>query len=328
MTALQQRVRRTILRHGLCPPGTRLLVGLSGGSDSVALARLLLDLGEHGGFAVAALAHLNHKLRPTAGRDERFCRDLAEGLGLPIVVEAIEVRAYAAEARVSLEDAARRLRYDFLQRAARQVGADRIAVGHTEDDQAETFLMKLARGAGLNGLSGIHPRRGTIVRPLIDASRAELRGYLSARGLSWVEDETNADCDNPRNRIRHRVIPELDLTCGGSARSAIARAAALVREDGAWLDELGRGRFEALVRRVPDGLEADPALAHEPIPIRRRVLLEAMRVLAGERQVGLEHVEAALAVLAGRASAADIPGSRVELRRGRLVLLEQGPRTK
>ena len=328
MTALHQQVRRTIVRHGLCPPGTRLLAALSGGSDSVALTRLLIDLAEHGGFTVVALAHLNHRLRATSERDEQFCRDLSARLGVPLVVEAVEVRAYATASRLSLEEAARRLRYDFLQRTAGHVGADRVAVGHTEDDQAETFLLKLVRGAGLSGLAGIYPRRGAIVRPLIEVSRADLRLYLTSRGESWVEDETNADCQNPRNRVRHRVLPELDLTSGGSARPAIARAAALVREDGVWLDELGRSRFGALATRTSEGYSIDPALAQEPVPVRRRVLLEAMRALAGDREVGLDHVEAALAVLGGSAAAADIPGSRVELRRGRLVLLEQGTRAK
>ena len=328
MTALHQRVRRTIVRHALCPPGTRLLVALSGGSDSVAMTRLLMELSEHLEFSVTSLAHLNHRLRETAGRDEQFCRDLADRLGVPLVVEAIEVRPYAAAERLSLEDAARRLRYDFLQRAARQVGADRIAVGHTEDDQAETFLLKLVRGAGSNGLAGIYPQRGAVIRPLLEVSRADLCLYLTTRGQAWVCDETNDDCANPRNRVRHRVLPELDQAAGGASRSAIARAAALLRDDGVWLDELSRTRFEALATRTPEGYAIDPALGQEPLPVRRRVLLQAMRALAGRREVGLDHVEAALAVLTGTAAAADIPGSRVELRRGRLVLLEQRPVTK
>ena len=142
-----------------------MLVGVSGGSDSVALTHLLRELAEHGEFQVAGLAHLNHQLRPSAGRDEAFCRALAARLGAGIVVESADVQSYARQARRSIEDAARQLRYEFLERAAAQSGADRIAVGHTQDDQAETFLMKLMRGAGLTGLAGIYPRRGRIIRP-------------------------------------------------------------------------------------------------------------------------------------------------------------------
>src|SRR5262245_28726899 len=174
MTALHQQVRRTIQRHRLCSPGSRVLVGLSGGSDSVALAVLLRDLSDHGGFSVIGLAHVNHRLRPTADRDEAFCRRLADRLRIPIHVESVDVAGYALSQRLSLEDAARRLRYESLRRIAMEVGADRVAVGHTRDDQAETFLLKLVRGAGLTGLAGIHPQRGEVIRPLLDVQREAL----------------------------------------------------------------------------------------------------------------------------------------------------------
>ena len=161
-SALYQRVRKTIERHALLGEGSRLLLGLSGGSDSVALLFLLRELAEHGGFTVAGLAHLNHQLRPTAERDELFCRELAGRLGLRIVVKSENVKGYARGRNLSVEDAARRVRYDFMGEAADTLGAERIAVGHTQDDQAETFLLKLIRGAGLTGLAGIHPRRGRI----------------------------------------------------------------------------------------------------------------------------------------------------------------------
>jgi len=322
LTALQQQVRRTIRRHALCPPGTRLLIGLSGGSDSVALTLLLRELSEHAEFGVVALAHVNHRLRPTSDRDEQFCRDLAGRLGLPILVAGVDVKAYAASERLSVEDAARRARYGLLHRAAADAGADRIAVGHTRDDQAETFLLKVMRGAGLTGLAGVYPQRGIVIRPLLDVARTDLRSYLTARGQTWVEDESNERLENPRNRIRHRILPELDRAYGGSTGASIARAAGLLREDAQWLDELSQRRFEALAERRADGLAFDAdRLAAEPPPVRRRVLLTAMRAVAAGREIGLEHVESALEVLAGGCAGADAPGSRVELRRGKLVLL-------
>ena len=322
MTRLHQEIRRTIRRHGLCPQGSRLLVGLSGGSDSVALTLLLQELSEQDGFSVVSLAHLNHRLRCTAPRDEQFCRDLAWRVGLPIVVESIDVGAYAQTQRLSVEDAARRLRYDFLHRAAESLSADRIAVGHTRDDQAETFLLKLIRGAGLTGLAGIYPRRDAVIRPLIEVGRTDLRQYLESRGQSWVEDETNDDLENPRNRIRHKVLPEMDRAGNASSTPAIARAAAIVREDGQWLDELSDRRFDALVARSNSGLEIDVSgLMAEPPPVRRRVVLAALRLAAPNREIGFEHVESALEVASGESGGVDVPGGRVELRRGKMVLL-------
>ncbi len=325
MSALQQQVRRTIRRYGLCPAGSRLLVGLSGGADSVALTLLLLELSATADFTVGAVAHFNHRLRDAAERDEQFCRDLAARLGLPMIAGGADVRAYAAAERLSLEDAARRSRYTFLHRAAADAGAGLIAVGHTRDDQAETFLLKLSRGAGLAGLGGIYPRRGIVVRPLLDASRADLRAWLQARGQGWVEDETNASLDNARSRIRHRVLPELDAAYRGAAAPSIARSAGLVREDGEWLDELAGRRFDQISVQADSSVQLDAGLlAAEPAPIRRRVVLRAIRALAAGREVGLEHVEAVLDVLAGASGGADVPGSRVELRRGKLVLTGGG----
>jgi tRNA(Ile)-lysidine synthase len=321
---LHQRVRRTIRRHALLPEGSRVVVGVSGGSDSVALVRLLNELAEHGGFTVAAVAHLNHKLRPTADQDAEFTRALADRLSLPFYTEAADVAAFAAHARLSIEDAARRIRYAFLERTAVTVEAGQIAVGHTEDDQAETFLMKLIRGASLTGLGGIYPRRGRIIRPLLDVSRADLRAYLLSLSETWIDDESNADVDNPRNRIRHRVLPELDTALAGASRPNIARAAALAREDGEWLDSLAEERFAALgVRRVGD-LEFDAeAIAALPRPTARRVLVRALRTIAGSREISQEHVDSAMAVVEGISGGIDVPGGRVELLDGKLVLLQQ-----
>ena len=323
---LHQRVRKTIERYALCPPDSHALIAISGGSDSVALLFLLRDLAENGKFTVAGLAHLNHGLRATADRDEQFCRDLADRLRLRITVKKEDVRGYARGRNLSVEDAARRIRYDFLEQAADAFGADRIAVGHTQDDQAETLLLKLIRGAGLTGLAGIRPRRGRIIRPLLDVSRGDLRRYLSDLGQDWIDDESNEDLANPRNRIRHRVLPELDCAVGASTSPAIARAAGLAREDTEWLDELAEGRYDQLAQRSEDGVTIEAAvLTAEPLPVRRRVLLKALRVAAAGREVGLDHVEAAAAALAGSAGGADFPGGRVELRRGKLVLIQQKP---
>ncbi len=289
----------------------------------MALTCLLLDLAEYGEFVVVGLAHLNHQLRATADRDEAFCQGFAHRHALPLYVERADVAAYAATQGVSIEDAGRRLRYDFLARAATGVRADRIAVGHTQDDQAETFLLKLMRGAGLTGLSGIYPRRDAVVRPLLDVRDVDLQAYLLSQGESWIEDETNADIANPRNRVRHRVLPELDLAAGAATQPAIARAAALIRDDAQWLDSVAEERFQSLATTTETGLELDvPGLTLASAPILRRVILRALRTTSGGREVGLDHVEAVTALLDGTQGRVDVPGSRVELRGPRLVLLQ------
>jgi tRNA(Ile)-lysidine synthase len=300
-----------------------VLVGLSGGSDSVALTFLLCELAETLEFAVAGVAHVNHQLRHTAARDEAFCRALAARLALPILVAARDVKALATANGCSIEDAARQARYEFFAVAAAEIGATHVAVGHTTDDQAETFVLKLARGAGTTGLGGIYPRRDAVIRPLLEVSREDLREYLRSRGEAWVEDETNADLSNPRNRVRHEVLPHLERALGLPARRAIARAAVLAGEDARWLDELAAARLAPLTTDTGDGVELDAELLRrEPPPLARRILHRALRNRAGGKEIGLEHVQTALDVLTGLSGGAEVPGSRVELRGKKLVLLD------
>jgi tRNA(Ile)-lysidine synthase len=329
LSALLQNVRRSIRRYNLLPSGSSVLIGLSGGSDSVALTLVLTELARHGAFRVAGLAHLNHQIRPGAAEDEAFCREFAGRCRLPIVIETADIPAFAASNRLSLEDAGRRVRYEFLRRAADRAGATAVAVGHTRDDQAETVLLKLARGAGLAGIGGIYPRRDSVIRPLLDVSRADLRAFVTSRGETWVEDETNADLTNPRNRIRHRVLPELGAAYGGSPAGALARAAALAREDADCLDRIADDRYSELCVDTGPALAFEAAVLNaEPAAIRRRVLLRALRSRSGGREVGFEHVETALDVASGQSAAADLPGTRVELRAGKLVLVQQDAGSK
>jgi tRNA(Ile)-lysidine synthase len=328
LTPLHHAIRRTIERDNLCPPGTRLLVAVSGGSDSVALLWVMLALAKQGILEVAGIAHFNHQLRDTAARDESFCCALATRAKCLFVSGTSDVRARAHRDRLSIEDAARRERYAFLREVAARVHATHIATGHTKDDQAETFLLKLVRGAGLAGLGGIYPVRDAIVRPLLHCSRAELRAYLEARGETWMEDETNADVTNPRNRVRHIVLPQLEQAFGPSVRDALARAADLAGQDGAWLDVQAAEALTSLAEELPDGMAfRSAALQGLPAPIARRILLAAMRGTSNGREVSLHHVQAALDVLAGRCRAAQTPAGAWELLGGLLVLYTKGPST-
>lgn len=196
-------VSDTIRKYNMLSDGERVLVALSGGADSVSLLLALRELG----YSVFAV-HVNHHLRgKESDRDEAFCRDLCERLGVTLYVEHVDVRSYCEESGKSVEEAARVLRYEALNKHA---GDCKIATAHNLDDCFETTLFNLVRGCGIGGLTGIPPVRDNIIRPLIGTSRAEILEFLESRGETFVTDSTNLEDDCSRNIIRLNVIPELE----------------------------------------------------------------------------------------------------------------------
>ena len=310
-------VRRTIRRHSLASPGTRVVVALSGGGDSVALAHLLRDLHAAGDLSVAGVAHFNHQLRDDADRDEAFCGSMSAAFGWPFLSGRGDVRARAAHEDRSIEDAARTARHEFLDRARAHFSADVVAVGHTRDDQAETFLLRLMRGAGPRGLSAMHPRNGHIIRPLLDCRRGDLRAYLEERAIAFVDDQTNADVTIPRNRVRAELLPLLEQRFNPSVVDALAAQAELARDDWMWMiDEVRSQNLE--VRSAAELLAIPRAL-------RRITVWLAMTEAAVGRTVSLDHVDAVLELLEspGGSGSIDAPGHVVE-RIGDRVVLRKG----
>lgn len=241
-------------QQGMLPAaGETVLCAVSGGRDSVCLLHYLASLGRRRGFAVAA-AHYNHLMRPTAGRDEAFVAGLCRELGVPLYVERGDVRAIARQEGWGVEEAGRRLRYDFLERTADAIGASRIATAHHLSDQAETVVLNLLRGTGPEGLAGIPPVRGRLIRPLLQTPRQEIEAYLTAHGLGHVEDETNDSMDFTRNRLRREVWPLLAQLHPAPERS-IARAAAILRRENVFLDRLARSYLETAVSDCPSAGE-------------------------------------------------------------------------
>jgi tRNA(Ile)-lysidine synthase len=272
--AFELAVRRTLARHAMLAPGERVLVAASAGADSTALLLALHRQAAALGIEVAA-AHLDHRLRgaESAG-DARFVADLCGRLGIPLVAEEIDVAAAAAASRGNLEETARDARRAFLERAARQTGASRVALGHTLDDQAETILMRLVRGSGTAGLAAIHPTvSGIFIRPLLETRRREVLAYLAVLGESWREDATNADFDFTRNRIRHEILPYLTRHLNPRAAEALARSAENVRLVADFLQAEGARVLGELRRPAPGGLalpavdlrRLHPALAGEVV---------------------------------------------------------------
>ena len=215
--------------------GDKVLIALSGGADSTALAVLLNELSERLGISLHA-AHLNHCLRgEESDRDETHVRNFCERFGIPLTVERIDVAKAAAESGDGIEETARRIRYEFLERTADSFGCTKIATAHNLNDNAETVIMNLIRGTGLRGLAGIPPVRGRIVRPLLFCPREAIEGFLKERGIDFVTDHTNFDKKYIRNKIRHEILP---LLCDINPLfiDSTAEFTKLLRSDADYLD--------------------------------------------------------------------------------------------
>ena len=329
MVSLVERVHRTIHRYGLLRPEARVLVAVSGGADSTALLHVLHELSAAAGFALAGVAHYNHRLRPEAGADEAFCRELAASLSLPFVPGGGDVAAEAARTRSSLEETGRRMRYAFLEDAAARLGASHVAVGHTLDDQAETVLLALLRGAGTRGLAGMWPRRGAVVRPLIEQSHAELVDWLTRRGLGFREDESNRDTRFLRNRVRHELIPLLRCRFSPATVPVLARAAAIAADDARFLEAQAEQAFPHVVLPAAGGrclvLDAGRLTGCEPAIARRVAALALSRF--GRGRVGFGQVDRLLALAAGRLDGpVSFPGQQAEIVGGRVRLTPRAGR--
>ena len=250
--------------------GKTVLCAVSGGRDSMALLHVLLELAQREGFAVAA-AHYNHRLRESAARDEALVREHCASLGLPFFAGSGDVRAYAKAHGTSIEDAARTMRYAFLRDTAHECGADFIATAHHRQDNAETLLLHLLRGSGLNGLGGITPVRGNIIRPLLAADRADIEQYIEKNRIPYADDETNLDTVYTRNRLRHELLPLLEEIAPGSV-GRIADTASRLRND----EDFLRQYCETL---LPEGTTELPAslLRGEHCAIAPRLVRAAAR---------------------------------------------------
>ena len=326
MDPLAERVLVSVRRQGLIPPGGRVLAAVSGGGDSVALLHLLAELAEREVVALAGVAHFNHRLRSLASdEDERFCRDLATRFGLPIVVESADVAEMARSDRISVEHAGHRVRHAFFGRAAGRLGACRVALGHTLDDQAETYLLRLLRGAGAAGFSAIRPRIGLVVRPLLRVSRAELRTYLASQQASFREDASNLDRRVPRNRIRHDLIPSLRVY-SPRVVEVLAREAEIARADEEWLARAANELGASLVQSTKGGVEVDAAgLAALHPALGRRVARDALVRVSG-CAVGFDHIERLRRLAEDAPTRVDFPRCRAERLEGVIRLTARAGR--
>ena len=293
-------VRETVARHAMLAGASRVVAAVSGGPDSMALLVALVRIrAVDGAWPEVIVAHLDHGLRGEASReDAEFVVAAARRLGLEAMVERANVAAEASRRRRNLEAVARELRYDFLERAARRFDAPAVATGHTASDQAETVVMRLARGAGPDGLAGIAPARPLgegvrLVRPLLGVTRDDVLAYCAEHGIACRVDATNEDVDLTRAFVRVELLPRLERAAPGAATN-VARTAALAGDDRDYFDARVAELFAAWKAPEAGTVElpaADVAALHPAL--RRRVLREAVRRARGDLlRLSREHVEA------------------------------------
>jgi tRNA(Ile)-lysidine synthase len=309
--SVTERVQAYSQRHNLLKAGDRVGVAVSGGVDSVALLRLLLELQKEMGL-VLHVVHFNHKLRGAdSDGDENFVAGLARRLNLEFHCASEDVARLAGTEKGGIEAGARASRYQFFRKLLSSDSLDKIVTAHTLDDQAETVLLRIARGAGSRGLAGIYPRLSVpssrssekaIVRPLLAVQRKQLESYLHEIGQVWREDKSNRDLRFARNRVRHGVLPRLERALNPSVRESLAEAAEIARaEEDFWQVEVEKLLPE--IWHCENNLKV-ARLNQLPLAVQRRVI----RAAAGTLKLSLEfaHVEEILAVAHGNRKSANL----------------------
>jgi tRNA(Ile)-lysidine synthase len=345
---VRSKVLRYIRERRLMRAGDRVCVAVSGGADSVALLRVLLELRAELGI-VLAVAHFNHQLRGNDSEaDEAFVADLARRHGLEFFAGRADVREHAANRQLSVEAAGRQLRYGWLRGLAAEQRFDSIATAHTLDDQAETVLMKFLRGAGTRGVAGIYPelfldvqKEIRVVRPLLCATRNEVETYLSSVGQGWREDESNLDHRIARNRVRRELLPLLEREYNPNLRQALGDAAEMWRAEQQYWQALverelevrtpgakapsGTDGLDGAAKAVPFQVRARGRRLHlanfsaKPLALQRRLL----RHFAETEGIALdfEHVDLLLRCAHGELSKTELAGGWMAVRRGECLYL-------
>jgi len=297
----QQRVAETIRRYGMFAPGQRVGVAVSGGADSMALLHVLFELAPRWNLKLTVL-HLDHRLRgEESNEDARFVAATAATLGLPCEIKEVDVALAAEQQGDNLEQAARRARYEFFHSRLAGGALDRVALGHTRSDQAETVLFRLLRGAGTAGLAGIRPVTAEgIVRPLLGVTRAEVEEFLRAHSVAWREDSSNRDLGFARNRIRYELLPALARQWNPALAETLANMAAVAQDEEAYWDaEVSRLAAGSLTSDPPAVILNLDRLGQIPRAVLRRLIRRAIQEVRGDlRRIDFAHVERILELAA------------------------------
>ena len=306
---MRERVEQYILQHELISPGDKVLIGLSGGGDSVALLHILKSLCTRMGFTICA-AHLNHGIRGEAAQeDAEFVHDFCDFYGIRVYGGYADIPRLARQRGETLEQAGRMLRYDFLEEAKAFFGANKIAVAHHMDDQAESILLHLVRGSGLRGLCGMAPRRGDIIRPLLCLSKAEIESYLTNENLPYCTDATNFIAEGTRNKLRLETIPYLKREFNPRLVPSLCAMGEMLSEDESYLCQIAERELNAARR---EGGFDRAALSKLPRPILSRCIRAALNEIGALTDAERGHIDSIIRLLSARTGARiEIPGADV-----------------
>lgn len=289
-----QKVINTIAKYDLIQKGDKILVAVSGGPDSVFLLHALYELKETYSIDLH-VAHLNHSLRAEADEDATFVKEMAASIGLPCNVKKENVRSFAQTEVLSIEDAARRVRYKFLEEQRKKFKNDKIATGHTANDEVETLILRIARGSGLKGLLLIPPKIGNIIRPLIEIKREDIIEFLDKRGIPYRIDASNYDIKYKRNLVRSKIVPILKEINPNFIESIIKLRESLERDE-EFINEQTKEVLKKLIKSKEDEkITLDLLKFSTYNSLKRRIIRKAIELTKGDlTKITSEHIEYAL----------------------------------
>jgi tRNA(Ile)-lysidine synthase len=292
MNAFESKVLNFIRDNHMIKEGESVLVGLSGGADSMALVTALYELRDILGISIFA-AHVNHMIRPEAGEDAAFSKEYCEKRNIPFYLFEEDVPEYSKKMHLTEEEAGRVVRYNVFSELVKDKKIDKVAVAHHQNDAAETFLLNLFRGTGIRGGSGIRPVRDNIIRPLLCVSRAEIEAYLEEKGLGYCTDATNQENDHTRNKLRNVVLPFVQGEVNSAAVDHIVRASREIGQAYDYIKEQADRVFDKCCIDTAKEIRIDQhILSKEPEIIRRYVILKCFELIVpGRKDITSTHVD-------------------------------------
>lgn len=320
---MKNTVLATIKKYNMLTKGDSVVIGLSGGADSVSLTAVLSEIAPLYSLKLYAV-HLNHGIRgEEAKRDENFAKELCQRLGIEIFVFERDVTKEAAELSMTVEEAGRKIRYELFNEVLNKTGSSKIAVAHNLNDNVETVLMRLCRGTGIRGLGGIAPVRDNIIRPLIEVKRSDIEKYCAAKGLSFCTDSTNLVTDYTRNKVRLELIPWLENNLNPSVCEGINKTSVFMREEDEYLDNTAKTAFKDCAEGE-NSLSCTKLMKYD-IAIRRRVVrLLFTRYVKSLKDISAEHIQAVCALAESKSgSSVSLPYDLTARREFDIIVLQE-----